>query len=205
MNGIRSVAELLYFLSGVALAAIAAYGIQQVKLLKKDIRIRNERASKEKALEFAEKYELFILLDERFHKACEDKNIPIYSGPIGDFSKDSVPEDLRKNARNRYDMPWLESVNKLELIASAFVSGVADEQLGFEIIGWSFCATVANKYDILCICRGIAKTHPVYQTIVDLYQLWAPRLSRTELLEARREIEKRIAATVDRTIPPIGV
>ena len=205
MSAIRSIAELLYFLSGVALAAIAAYGIQQVKLLKKDIRVRNERASKEKALEFVEKYELFITLDERFYSESKAKKVPSYNGPIGDFSEGSVPEKYQKNAYVRYTLPWLEGVNKLELIASGFVSGVADEQLGFKIIGWTFCATVASKYDILCIARGIDKTNPGYQTIVELYQLWAPRLSKAQLLHAREEIEKRIAATVDSTIPPIGV
>jgi len=205
MYAIRSIAELLYFLSGVALAAIAAYGIQQVKLLKKDIRVRNERASKEKALEFVEKYELFITLDERFYSESKAKKVQGYNGPIGDFSNGSVPEKYQKNAYKRYTLPWLEGVNKLELIASGFVSGVADEQLGFKIIGWSFCATVASKYDILCIARGIDKTKPGYQTIVELYQLWAPRLSKAQLLHAREEIEKRIAATVDSTIPPIGV
>jgi len=98
---------------------------------------------------------------------------------------------------------WLTAVNKLEIVAAGFVSGVADEQVGFKIIGWSFCATAATKYDILCVVRGADKA--IYQTIVDLYNLWAPRLSKAELLHARQEIEKRLAATVDKTISPIGV
>jgi hypothetical protein len=205
MNLIRSIAELLYFLSGVTLAVIATYGIQQIKLLKKDIKLRNERASKEKALEFAERYELFVTLYNRFFEESIARKLPSYSGPIGDFSMTSIPRELLHDAHERFKLDWLASVNKLELIAAALVSGVADEQLGFKIIGWSSCATIASIYDIICVARDIDETNPGYQTIVDLYKLWAPRISKAQLLRARHEIEERLAATNDTRIIPIGL
>jgi hypothetical protein len=47
---------LLYFLSGVGLLIVAVYGLKQLHLLKEDIRTRNTRAAREKALESATIY-----------------------------------------------------------------------------------------------------------------------------------------------------
>ena len=150
-------------------------------------------------------FERFVELDDKFHAECSKQGLTNYDGPIGNFFYETLPDKFRQNANKRYDTCWVPAVNRLEIIAAAFVSGVADERLGFTIIGWNFCVTIAAKYDILCIVRGEDKTHPVYQTIVDLYQLWTPRLSKAQLLHARQEIEKRLAATIDKTIRPIGV
>jgi hypothetical protein len=49
---IRSGLELLYFVAGVVVAIGVIYGLKQIALLKKDIRLRNERAAKEKAIEY---------------------------------------------------------------------------------------------------------------------------------------------------------
>ena len=52
----RALLEALFHLSGVLLAVAAVLGLQQIRLLKKDIRIRNERGAKEKAIEFSSRY-----------------------------------------------------------------------------------------------------------------------------------------------------
>ena len=53
---IRPWLEAAYFAGGIVVAVAVVYGLQQIKLLKKDIRIRNERAAKEKAVEYSGRY-----------------------------------------------------------------------------------------------------------------------------------------------------
>jgi hypothetical protein len=204
MSELRTIAEFLYFLSGVALAVIAVFGLQQIKILKRDIKVRNDRASKEKALEFVQKYEDFIGLHNAFFRDCVEKKFGMYEGPIGDFSWESIKPAERPNAINRIMLNTsLGAMNKLNLVAACFMSGVADEQLGFSIIGKGFCANVANIYDLLSFARGEKKSVS-FQPIVDLYQLWSPRLSKAQLLQAREDIETQLAATVERSIRAIG-
>ena len=212
MNEIRNIAELMYFFSGVVLAILAIFGVRQVKLLKKDIRLRNERASKEKALEFVQHYETYVEFDAKFSDECSSKRLPTYRGPIGDFTLTSIPKEFLPIAKKRFDGCWLDGMNRLELVAGAFVSGVADEALGFKMIGPSFCGTVASHYDLISLTRDadsanplFGSANPLFQTIVDLYNLWAPRLSKAQLLRARDELEKQINATTDKKISPIGV
>jgi hypothetical protein len=202
MTEIRTIAELLYFLSGVVLATVALFGIQQIKLLKRDIRLRNERASKEKTLEFAQTYESHIELANKFYEECSSKKLLSYDGPVGDFTVKSIPKNFFPFTRKRFDGCWLDAMNRLEIVAAAFISGVADEELGFNIIGPSFCASVVSHYDLISSMRDHDDPTEAFQPIVDLYRLWAPRLTKAQLLRAREELQKRIEATVDRSIPP---
>jgi hypothetical protein len=95
-------------------------------------------------------------------------------------------------------------MNELEAISAAFVTGVADECCGFEIIGGTFCATVQSVYDVLSVTGGKVRRH--YRSIVKLYDLWAPRLSEADLRSEKERIEKRLAEIVHRPgIKDIGV
>ena len=58
---IRNLLELLYFISGLITAIAALLGLKQLQLLKTDIRTRNERAAREKAIEFSIRYsDIFV-------------------------------------------------------------------------------------------------------------------------------------------------
>src|SRR5438094_10995 len=94
MTAIRIIAELLYFLSNVVLATVALFGIQQIKLLKRDIHLRNERASKEKTLEYSQTYESYIELANKFYEECSSNKLPTYDGPVGDFTFKSIPKNF---------------------------------------------------------------------------------------------------------------
>jgi hypothetical protein len=79
-------------------------------------------------------------------------------------------------------------MNELLAVASAFTSGVADESLGFEIIGRTFCRSVESSYDILCLARFDNEVYPYFFTISELYRIWSPRLQLAENEENRRKI-----------------
>jgi hypothetical protein len=204
---IRPWLELLYFLSGIVVAAAVVYGLQQIKLLKRDIRIRNERAAKENAVEYGARYlNNFTKLWGPFFDAHRAAGLSSYKGPIEDFSVGSLKQN--ENARKRYELfSWLGSFNELEAISSAFTSGVADEEIGFKIFGRSFCHTVRDDYDLIAISRqSPVRAQDYWSNIVELYTIWAPRLQQAELVGIRDMLNVQIAKTSGESarIRPIG-
>ena len=96
---IRPWAELAYFFSGPLLAIIAIFGLQQVFLLKKDIKIRSERAAKEKAIEYAQRYlTVFVPLQNKADTIFKERKLEAYKGPIGDFTIESLSHKYVHNA-----------------------------------------------------------------------------------------------------------
>jgi len=203
--------EMLYFVSGIVVAIAVVYGLKQIRVLKKDIRLRNERAAKEKAIEYGSRYLCnYVHLETAFFVDYQSEKLRSYSGPIGDFTSESVLRDVKRldMAQKRYALPsWLTAMNELEAISAAFTSGVADEATGFKIIGRSFCGTVQYDYDLIALSRDRAKDARGYwSNIVQLYKMWSPRLKEAELRQAKEQLDSRIAAVAAQStrIAPIG-
>ncbi len=203
---VRPWAELLYFASGVVVAMAAIRALAQLRLMKQDVCIRNERASAEQAIQHVSRYagEYVRLCNVEFDER-KSRGLPDYCGTVEDFSPQSLSEADRKVATRRcFEADkWAAPLNELELIAAAFVSGVADERIGFRVIGRSFCANVGFAYDRISLLRYERQNAP-YQSIVDLYGLWAPRLTKAELADERSRLEARMSRIPDKVVPPIG-
>lgn len=198
--------EVLYFLAGVLLVGGLGLTYKQVVLIKKDIRIRNERAAAEKAIEACERY--FCSYTPRNGKFLDDylkEKLDSYKGPIGDFSITSIPGNLKAGCLKRYALPsWLPMMNQLESISAFFISGVADECTGFRVIGRTFCGTVESNYDLIAISRQKKEACPYWANTVGLYQLWRPRLTKVEMETAKEALELELSSISDRSISPIG-
>ena len=205
ISAVRGVAELVYFGAGICVAIVAIYGLKQLSLLKADMLARSDRAAKEKAIEGSEAYLCsFVPLFNAYYFARSKIGIPTYGGAIGDFSPESLPKDAIELCKKRYAViQWLPAMNRLESIAAGFVTGVADDRTGFEIIGRTYCAAVQSIYDILSLSRR-EKSNPYFNNIVRLYLTWAPRLSKAELATAKDDLESRITKIRDLEIPPLG-
>jgi hypothetical protein len=199
---VRPYAELLYFLSGVGLLIVAFYGLKQLHLLKEDIRTRNTRAAREKALEAAMLYAHdFVPNFNEYYLKLTEANLASYQGSIGDFSQDSLTlaEKVQMVARAKLlPGPGLAALNTLDLIASMFVHGLADDKVGFRTIGRSFCGTVANNYDLLTLFRN-----PAYDDTERLYQIWRPRITLEELEASRAKLDQKIAKIETTTLEQI--
>lgn len=207
LDSIRPWIEILYFFSSIILAAIGFYGAQQIRLLKKDMRNRAERAAKEKAIEFASRFgTTYVQLQAQIVDEWNKKGISKYMGPVGDFTKNSISQSELKDVIKRVESRTaLWAINELDCIASAFVNGVASEQTGFAIFGRSFCAAVAFHYDVIANLCDMYKTVPHLSSIVSLYKLWASRLSKVELEESRKQLDEQIKGIRDEIIPGLGL
>jgi hypothetical protein len=206
MSDLRPYLELAYFVSGVAIAIIAAFGLEQIRVLKKDVSIRVERAAKEKAIEYSGRYlTVFVPLFNLFYDERTKKQIPKYEGPLGDFTPPSVSGKYRENLKKRFLLirEVLPAVNELNYIASAFVHGVADDRTGFQIIGRTFCGAVTEVYDFVAAVRSDSACQ-YWEPIVQLYNTWSSRLSRTELEALRSGLDRRIAGVSETGFRCVG-
>ena len=187
---LRPYLEFIPHVSGAVIALAAILGLKQLRLMKADTELRSERAAKEKAIEAANQYlDEYVALDGAFDDACREAGVDSYSGPIGDFTIQSIPSAWLPELEKRLEISFLSGLNKLEGIAAAFVSGVADERTGFEIIGRSFCGAVEYNYDLIAVARYHDAT-PYRNNIVELYRLWSPRLPQSDLDAAKATIER---------------
>jgi hypothetical protein len=204
ITDIRPYLEVLYFLSGVALAIGLALTYKQLALLKADVLNRSQRAAAERAIEASDLYfGQYISLTKAYFDAKQQNKIKSYKGPVGDFSYTSLPNELKAECIKRLSLrEWLPALNRLESIAARFTSGVADESVGFKIFGRTFCATVEDQYDLIALSRREAP-FGYWSNIVELYKTWSPRLTRAELAVARDALDAKLSSMQTHSIPPI--
>ncbi|RMB37303.1 hypothetical protein C8J47_0891 [Sphingomonas sp. PP-F2F-G114-C0414] len=208
ITSVRPYLEVLSFTATIILVIGLILARSQLVAFSRDANVRNERLAKEKAIEAATRYlsEYIRLANIEYDKIVELK-LPTFNGEVDDFSAFSVSTNLRRKMNETLLIAKtdLSSINELELIASYFISRVADEKTGFRIIGRSYCATVKSNYHIISILRGNDTAQPYWYNIVALYQLWAPSLTREELESSSIGLAQRLAALpTDRSVAPLG-
>jgi hypothetical protein len=92
----KALLDAVYDISGIVLAVAAVIGLQQIRVLKKDVKTRNERAAKEKAIEYAGRYlGRYVQLDSEWILKRNAERLPKYEGPVGDFTRAFIPAPLR--------------------------------------------------------------------------------------------------------------
>jgi hypothetical protein len=195
-----------YFIANIALVIIATYGLKQITLLKLDMRLRNERAAKERAIEASQTYlNTYTALSGKAFRDFEARKLKPWPNTVGDFSRQSILASKdREIAIKRFELTsWLAAINVLESVAATYVSGVADEATGFSIIGRTFCATVEDNYDLISMGRAHAQ-NSYFESIVRLYRTWAPRLEREDIDQVKRRLDERSANLPNTRIPTIG-
>lgn len=202
---VKDWAEFAGYLANVAVAVAAIIALQQITILKRDIRLRNQRAAGEKAMEAVDKYGAFANQAFAYFQDLRREDAPTYKGPVGDFTPSSVPPEWSDAVKKRVRIStWIPAVNTLDTVAASFIFGVADESTGFAMIGRSFCANVGHFYDLIARQRKDT-VQPHFQAIVQLYTIWANRLSKEELQKARTALDAQIERLPNNKIAPIGV
>jgi hypothetical protein len=212
VDGTRPLVEWLFFVSGIGLFFVALYGLKQIKLLKIDMLSRSERSAKEKAIEACEKF-----LNEgvvgiiQYAKELVAKNLSYYDGPVGNFKTEEFVkgEALKIEAwpqkiQDRYLQMehWVVPFNRIEAIAATFVTGVADEQVGFEVIGLDFVDFVKENYDIYTMAqRMLGPDKQNFSNSIKLYKTWSPRFTQKELEQEKKSVEDRLKRLDRPSIP----
>ena len=182
------------FVSGIVLPGIAIYGTHQIIILKKEINAKNLRATAKKAIEVCEKYSASQKQNNLTLAYMKDGIEIFYKGKIGDFTRQSltIEDQLPQNKRYiKYDLLWMPLLNEYDVIAAYFIFAVADEKLGFRLIGKSFCRNIESYYDIISQLRTDSKSDH-FCSIVKLYDLWKLRISKDQMEEEIQSIKIKL-------------
>jgi hypothetical protein len=167
---------------------------RQLLVIKKVIRLRNDRGTKKKAIEACVRYfDAYVpMANKDCLKRSKEDNLD-YERPLGESGEISVWARRLKDANTSCSrLSALIGLNQLESIAASFTSGVADEGTGFRIIGRTYCFNVESYYELISV-----SPHAYWQSVIDLYFLWRPRLSAAELEIARGEMKARLSMLTD--------
>ena len=181
-NQIRTVLELLYFLSGIILAIVGTIALVQIFLAKRtlstaqknlqlaveaieiaktDIQVRSEREAVVLAAERCDIYANEIL------PFIGDLLVEMYSKGISVEEWKLVNTSLDDSSLSNWDKAnaWLDKIdltisnqiitffNKLESLSVYFVKGAADEQVAFPSIAITFCSDIEKLAPFLIKLR----------------------------------------------------
>lgn len=217
-SDILTILEGAYYVSGIVLAIVAIIGVaqilylksqtatavEQLRLLKSDFVTRNQRASKEKALDMSFRYADFLeRYGEELAEATRMGLTNKYKGVAGpSFRIAELDVQFHRDNNPRIQSGiMVPSLNMLEGIAAAFVSRVADEEVVFTMMASSFCNSVALQYDIVTHYHSLPRSD-FYTNIVKLYRVWNSRLEHSEMAAVATDAMERLAQTKDERLPP---
>jgi hypothetical protein len=205
----RPYLECASFVGTIALSFIALYGLKQIQLLKIDMLNRSERSAKEKAIEAAENFWAeFTVSYFAFQQEIFKRGLKVYDGKVGDFKRTEFPDwpNCPQEILKRWELAtlWLVSSNRFEAIAATFVTGVADEQTGFEVIGLDFVEMVQNDYDMYTLTQKMAGGEKQYfPNTIKLFKAWSPRFTQKELELQKHSLEEKIKNLDRFTMPTL--
>jgi len=209
LSNLRTLLELISFISAPALVIIAIIALKQISIAKSDVQVRSRREAASFAATQCQRYatEIIPLLDE-WDVARKKKQIPEYLGEITDFCRDDLlrmPEWATEwfSKNDGETNLCVNILNSLESFAIYFTKGVADEEIAFSSVGLTYCDSVRDLYPLIAVIRSKAEPKH-FEHIVVLYKLWSDRLEKYNLKDQLDEVQSKLLSIEEQSIKPIG-
>jgi hypothetical protein len=216
----------LYYLAGVGLIFTLILGIRQLRLLQSDMKIRNQRASFEKTIEYLDWYSEFFDTLSKFRRDFNEMGKSLSETIPPDKQKmfiESVnieydgkvePDDTFSDFKNEFSLyktrvdvmkiaGALDVLNQLEIFAAVMNCRIADEEMAFTPLSDAYCQTVQSFYLVLCQQRG--ENPKLYSNIVGLYRMWQSRIDKNNIEDEINQKFARLSQLTDNKKPPLGV
>jgi hypothetical protein len=216
---VKSILEAAYFIAGIVIAVVAFKGLGQLNVGLEQVKATREIArtnALREALQFAtERCQYFadkvVFAQEDFLQSCirtkctfmpMSQKLSVRDGEIIpgiDFNTAAFDEE---SPRLRLEIPTF--LNTLEAFAIPFVARVADDDLGYQETGISFCAMVRVSLVLLFHTRQRDYSGR-YESTVKLYERWNDRRIAEELGQNLKKAEQAARQTAKPSkIDPLG-
>ena len=211
LEALRTTLELIYFACAPLIVLVGCLGLYQLKIAKDTARMNAKRDSLHLAASQCEYYQRHIIpLVNAMDNAVKEKEINFFK------VAEAIVKDNNIIIRRKVELELFSSeyekvriinteltagYNALEAFSTFFISGVADEKVAFENVGYTFCETV-KRY--LPEIFPISELGFSYKSIIKLYLLWTARKERQQLIKNRTEIEDKLKNMSDEFIQPVG-
>jgi hypothetical protein len=208
-NVIKEGIEIFYYLSSIGLLIGIIVGLKQLRLMKKDFEIKNQRASIEKSIEYLNLFATeFIPKVGDVTYDIRKRTEQLYKGPINpDFRFDDNCNEnasyIKELLKISMDCDAVTVLNRFEYFSAAFVSGLADEELAFNPLGRLYCDYIEQLYVVMCYLRKDGDQNSFGYT-VKLYKIWKGRLEKAELEKKRSKLDEEISKIQEERIRFIG-
>ena len=212
MEILKNILEIIYFLCGPLIAFFAFKALEQISETRKQVNETKENrliSSKRESFKIAaEKCEHFmttiIPLINNLDEAVVESKVSFFEKSETILTKDGInviPRFKDKDEVSKvFDLPNLELFNPLESFSLFFVSGVAEEKVGYLTVGHTFCSTV-KKYAPLLV-RLSDETY--FNNTLKLFSIWSHRIEKERLEKEKTKIDKALNESKEITIEAIG-
>ena len=214
MEILKNILEILYLLSGPALAIAAFYGLKQVRIAagqieetKKARVLTSKREAYTVAGEQCKYYvKTIIPLLNQIDKIIDDKNIEYFekSEVTIKGNEIKVKPYTKDNALDKVFEECLEDVttvlNYLEGFSVFFTAGIAADNVGFNTLGRTYVESVKQFLPIILSLGDDGS----YEQIKTLFITWNSRIEKEALLKEKDQVEEKIKKQRTITIDSIG-
>lgn len=184
-QSVRSIIELLYFISGIAVFITAIF---QLFSTKKSLKIKSKReAITVSSQQFDRFYkELVPLVDKISETFRENKlnGLLITRGQRANFNKiEASSSNFKKvikflNENEEFAQEMLYCTNMFESFSTYFTTGVADSDTALNIIGAPYCSCIETLYIMIYIGTSGDNRYP---SIKKLYEAWSTKIDSRKL------------------------
>lgn len=212
MQTIRNILEVIYFISGPVVAYFAFRALAQINEAKKQVTETKESriiSSKREAYKIAaDKCDYFmttiIPLIDNLDRAVKASGVTYFEKSQVEITADGMKVNPFYNDKEEivkvFSLPNLELFNPLESFSLFFVSGVAEEEIGYLTIGNTYCNTV-RKYAPLLVTLSEGK---YFKNTLFLFKIWNARLEKENLEKEKTRIDKQLSENKSISIKTIG-
>jgi hypothetical protein len=195
VTNLRAVLELLYFVADIAIAFFAALALKQITLTKRIATASAKRESLKFAAERCQYYaERCSPLLDAMVKEHDRQGLTFFKTPTqfsiveGEIitTNLNIPSLVQQYAK----MPGaiVDTLNSLEAFAIPFAAGVADDDLGFQETGSTFCKLVDRVIAMIVVLRKVGDR---YESTIKVYDRWKSRLVAQDLEGKMKKMQQQ--------------
>ena len=214
MVRIETIALVVNCITSISLTVCAIIALNQIKIGKEQINeqkkasiINSKRESLKTTSEQIRYYsDILIPLISKLDDILEREKIMLFKKSCINITGDSISVEAKFGDGDlekiiKFAVDFTNVSNGLSTFATYFISGVADEEFAFPIIGNTYCNTI-KKY-LPVIYRGendeISKSYSL-----KLFMIWYNRIEFNKKSEEIADLEKKLNNIPKASIRPIG-
>jgi hypothetical protein len=203
----RSVLELLYYLSGIAIAVAAFWGLKQLTISKQIARENAKREAYKLAADECRYYAKEIVpLMAALRDSITSKNLRSFTNRTFTVANGEITTHNFDLTLLQRELPQISSeivfyLNAMEAFAIFFVSGVASEEIGYRETGTAFCGGAQEFMPAIFMMR---LRDIRFESIVRLFEIWNGRQHAEKIATQMKALEDAAKRVNKETIRPIG-
>lgn len=198
-DAVVGISSVVTGLAGIAVAGIAGYGLRQLTLTKRDMATRVDRDGALHAIqqcrEFCNEIIPAFANTTRAFAQAQTQQMK-FTNPHGMIFE---PQAQIVGICREWTKPFQQDVidaaisllNRLELFALHFTSGLAEADVAFQPTSDVYCQAVIQLYPFLILLRA-DQDRTLYSNTVKLFRIWIARKTEGQMREQMTQLQRNM-------------